>query len=139
MRILRRSAVVAICYLLSHYGIIASLTFFAMSGTKSLCGTLVGISILGAWVAHITMSFNWIINRRVQKYIPVWGTVAGSVSLVLWPLTSSSQSTMGIELGSRMLAVIGMGLLFTLPCLLLAIWLVRFHMTQEPSDAAANS
>ena len=138
MRTVRRCAVVATCYLLSNFGIVYSLVLFALSGAHSLFSALIGIFILIAWAAHITMSFNWVINRRVQKYIPILGTGAGSISLILWPL-ASPQTTKGYETGWPILAAIGMGIAFTLPCLLLAIYLVRFHLKPSSGDAAVNS
>jgi hypothetical protein len=73
MKTVGRISVVAICYLLSSYGILLSLMLIGMSGIKSLSGALVGLLILLAWGCHVIMSVNWVIDKPVQKWVPAYG------------------------------------------------------------------
>lgn len=128
MRIARRLSVVVLCYLLSSYGIIFSLILIGMSGIKSLGGTLVGLLILLAWTCHVIMSANWVKNKPAENWVPFYGTCAGTLALILWPVADSTTRQIGI---SDIFHAIAIGITFTLPCLLLAIYLVRFHLRAQ--------
>ncbi len=128
MKIARRLAVVATCYFLSSYGIVLSLMLVAMSGTKSLCGALVGLVMLFAWVCHIVMSANWVIDRPARKWVPVYGTLAGIIGMALWPIADTKIKQFE-ALDVFRATAIGAG--FTLPCVLLAVYLVRFHLKAQ--------
>ena len=128
MKIVRRISVIAICYLLSSYGILLSLMLVGMSGIKSLGGALVGLLILLAWTCHITMSINWVLDQPSKKWVPAYGTLAGALGLMLWPTADSTIKNFEI---SDILHAAAMGLFFTLPCFLLAIYLVRFHLRAQ--------
>lgn len=104
----------------------------ALSGIKSLPEALIGIAILLAWVAHIVMSASWVINRKVEKFLPVWGTTAGALGLTCWPVVFSNEK---YQIGQTALQASAMGIAFTLPCFLLAIYLVWFHLKSGPSNA----
>lgn len=133
MKFTRRILVVATCYLLSSYGLLLSLIIVGRSGTKSLPGALIGLTILFAWIAHLVMSINWTLDRPTEKWVPLYGTLAGTLGLLLWPIAEPSIRTFEFLDIFRSAA---MGLLFTLPCFLLAIYLVRFHLGRGfmPSD-----
>lgn len=128
MKTTLRISIVAACYLLSSYGILLSLMLIGMSGIKLLSGTLVGLLILFAWVCHVIMSMNWVIDKPTKKWVPVYGTLAGFMALMLWPIADSS--TKHFEIVDVFSSVV-MGLAFTLPCFLLAIHLVRFHLSSQ--------
>jgi len=136
MKILSRTIVIATCYLLSLYGIIFSMMLIGISGTKSLLGAITGTAILVAWVIHIIMSINWAIDRKVKKYLPVWGTIAGAFGLIFWPF---SFVTNNYTPSQSALQAIAMGLAFTLPCFLLAIYLVRFHLRAASNNSISAS
>ncbi len=97
----------------------------ATSGIKSLSGTLVGLLVLFAWMCHVFMSINWVIDKSVEKWVPVYGTTAGTLGLLLWPVADSTTKNFEI---SEILRAAAIGITFTLPCFLLAIYLVRFHL-----------
>lgn len=128
MKIAHRISIVVISYLLSSYGILLSLMLIGMSGIKSLSGTLVGLLILLAWVCHLIMSINWVIDKPARKWVPIYGTLAGTLGLMLWPVADSTIKQYEIADAFRAAA---MGVAFTLPCFLLAIYLVRFHLNAQ--------
>ncbi|WP_407275202.1 hypothetical protein [Halothiobacillus sp. DCM-1] len=136
MKFLRRIFVVVTCYLLSLYGLVFSIILIGTSGTKSLLGAIVGIAILVAWVIHIIMSINWVIDRAVQPYIPVWGSIAGTFGLIFWPFALAANNYAPSQ--SALQAII-MGLVFTAPCFLLAIYLVQFHLRIASKNATPIS
>jgi regulator of protease activity HflC (stomatin/prohibitin superfamily) len=125
MKTVGRISVVAICYLLSSYGILLSLMLIGMSGIKSLSGALVGLLILLAWVCHVIMSINWVVDKPAKTWVPTYGTLAGVLGFILWPMANSTINNFGI---TDIFRAAAMGIAFTLPCFLLAIYLVRFHL-----------
>ena len=128
MKTVGRISVVAICYLLSSYGIFLSLMLIGMSGIKSLSCALVGLLILLAWVCHLIMSINWVIDKPAKKWVLGYGTFAGVLGLLFWPLAHPTIKNFDITDICRAAA---MGVVFTLPCFLLAIYLVRFHLREQ--------
>ena len=132
MKTVRRISAVVVCYLLSSYGILLSFMLVGMSGIRSLGGTLVGMLILFAWVCHVMMSINWVIDKPVEGWVPVYGTLAGVVGLMLWPVADSTVKEFAI---TDILRAAAMGLALTLPCFLLAIYLVRFHLRAKSGRA----
>lgn len=137
MKTAGRIAVVAICYLLSSYGILISLMLAGLSGIQSVSGALVGLIILFAWLCHVVMSMNWVLDKPATKWVPVYGTLAGILGLVLWPMVGSSIGNFDME---DMFHAAAMGIVFTLPCVLLAIYLVWFHLrAQSCRDSSSVS
>ena len=132
MKTVRRISAVVVCYLLSSYGILLSFMLVGMSGIRSLGGTLVGMLILLAWVCHVMMSINWVIDKPVKRWVPVYGTLAGVMGLMLWPVADSTVKEFAI---TDILRAAAMGLALTLPCFLLAIYLVRFHLRAKSGRA----
>lgn len=128
MKTTRRILVVVICYLLSSYGILASLVLVGTSGVRSLSGALVGLVILLAWVCHLTMSVKWVIDQPSRKWVPVYGTAAGSLGLMLWPLAQPAIRHFAIP---DVFHAAAMGVVLVFPCFLLAIHLVRFHLQRR--------
>ena len=135
MKTTRRIFVVVACYLLSSYGLLLSLMLIGMSGIKSLGGTLVGMLILFAWACHIMMSINWVADKPVQRWVPVYGTLAGIIGLMFWPVADSSFKEFAV---TDILFAVAMGLSFTLPCFLLAMHLVRFHLRAQRTAQASE-
>ena len=135
MKTTRRIFVVVVCYLLSSYGLLLSLMLIGMSGIKSLGSTLVGMLILFAWVCHIMMSINWVADKPVQRWVPVYGTLAGIIGLMFWPVADSSFKEFVLI---DILRAAVMGLVLTLPCFLLAMHLVRFHLRAQRTAQASE-
>ena len=83
---------------------------------------------LFAWVAHIRMSIAWIRNRPISRRWPYWGTVAGIVSLAtpLLAVLGDHPEPLAHYIGSALISTAVVSV-YLLPCILLAIHLVRFH------------
>lgn len=122
--LLRRALVTLACYLLSAYGLLGSLVVVATSGTKALPGVLVGLIVLLAWVCHVLMSLRWVLDAPAPPWMPVLGTLAACLGLLLWPLAAPGS---GDVAWADLPSAAAMGMVFTLPCVLLALHLVRFH------------
>ena len=123
-----RISIVAICYLLSSYGILLSLMLVGMSGVKSSGGTLIGLFILLAWVCHLIMSINWVVDKPAKRWVPLFGTFSATLGLMLWPVANPTIKNFEI---SDVFHASLMGIVFTLPCFFLAIYLVRFHLNSQ--------
>ncbi len=126
-----RAFVVLTCYVLSSYGIFFSP--FVVFGTLD---NPVGLSIavllwVYAWACHMFMSFSWISNRRVGTVWPVTGTVAGVIMFLLPSFGGFSKAQFAAEFSfSSVFYALAIEVIFVLPCLLLAIFLVHFHIKQ---------
>ena len=124
---LRRLAVVLGCHLLSGWALLASLMLagglMVMARGQPLamaCGALV----LLAWICHLVMSLNWVLDRRMGRGVPVAGTLAALGSALLWPWVFPWDPRSG---AGELLSASGLGLVLALPSVLLALWLLRFH------------
>lgn len=84
---------------------------------------------IGAWVAHVRMSLAWIRNLSLSRRWPLWGTVAGVLSLLspLLTVPGAQKGMVGHYVESSLItsAVVSV---FLLPCIMLAVYLVRFHL-----------
>lgn len=86
---------------------------------------------LSAWVIHLTMTIAWVKNRKLKPIFPISGTILGLIS-ILWPLLYSLIDPIlgydiAIQTGFQFLLVQAT---LVLPCILLAIWLVKFHVSK---------
>jgi len=92
-----------------------------------------------AWTAHVRMSVAWTRDLPVKRFWPVWGTVAGIVSLFspeLWiALGGITEFMRHIEAA---LVTTGLVALYLSPSILLAVYLVRFHL-RAAAIAGADS
>lgn len=125
MKFTYRISIVVLCYLLSSYGIVLSLMLVGMAGVTSLAGMSVGGLILFAWICHVVMSMNWVLDRPLGRWVPRWGSLAGILGLVLWPVANPAIERFEV---ADALHALAMGVGFTLPCCVLALFLVRFHL-----------
>ena len=125
-----RALVVVLTYGLSGFGFL-----FMVGGAlgiwrdEPVLAKLVTLIWLFAWVAHAHMSVAWIRDRTVARRWPVWGTVAGVASLAS-PLLTLLVHDPGPFLHRLQSALVAIALvaMFFLPGLLLAVYLVRFHL-----------
>lgn len=131
MTIALRVAVVVACYLLSSYGILFSLMPIGMFGDKSLSGTIGFLLTIFAWVCHLIMSINWVVDRKAEKWVLFFGTLAGAFGLLFWPFSGIIDKN--FETG-RFFFAVTMRVGFVLPCFLLAIFLVWFHIKTDTSN-----
>jgi hypothetical protein len=129
---IRKALIIIAAYALSAVGFV-----FMMVGAMSLVFNEDGILIVRllplvwvfAWTAHVRMSLAWARDLPVKRFWPVWGTVAGVVSLispVIWiALAGMTEFMRHIEAA---LITTGLVSLYLSPSILLAIYLVRFHL-----------
>ena len=103
-----------------------------MFGIRSLSRAMVGLLILLAWVSHFMMSVNWVIDKPARKWLPVFGSLAGSLGLMLWPVAIIRPMTINHVEILDVVRTSAAGIFFNLPCFLLAIYLVRFHLNAQP-------
>lgn len=90
---------------------------------------VVGGLILFAWLCHLVMSLNWVLDRPAGRWVPRWGAVAGGLGLLLWPLANPAIARFELADVPRA-ARVGIGL--TLPCFFPAVFLVGFHLKPQP-------
>jgi hypothetical protein len=131
---LLRVLIVILAYGLSGVGFLFMLAgaFPFLGGEFALLAKLVPLVWLFAWVAHVRMSIAWIRNRSVPRRWPIWGTAAGLFSLaspLLLLLGGSPASTLDHLQGA--LITVGLVSVFFFPSILLAIYLVRFHLQAQ--------
>ncbi len=118
MRALRWAAAI-ISLLLSGYGLLTPLLFLFGAANPEGRETpalvwLWGLIVLYAWIAWLKMGINWAEGRRVQKFWPITGTIAGCISVLIgFPLT----------------------ILMVFPAVLMALIFVRFHLVGPKTEA----
>lgn len=126
----RRALIVIAAYLTSFAG---GFPLMAMGAYALLFNEPLGVAKLTpliwlfAWIAHAKMSIAWVRNRAVPRRWPLWGTAAGVLSLaspLLLVVNDPPASAHRLEAALISSAVVAA---FLLPCILLAIYLVRFH------------
>lgn len=66
-------------------------------------------TMIFAWVALFVMSIGWVRDHRVSRMWPIRGTVAGAISAI---------------------SMFPQSIVVTLPAIVLAVILVRFHMRE---------
>lgn len=107
-----------------------------MFGDKSLSGIIGFVLTIFAWVCHLIMSMNWVLDRRAEKWVVFYGTLAGTFGLLFWPF--SEKIAVEFEIGRFLFAVV-MRVGFVVPCFLLAIFLVWFHIKTDTSNHGPSS
>ncbi|NRT57205.1 hypothetical protein [Sphaerotilus uruguayifluvii] len=124
----RRLAVVLVCHLLSGWALLASLALaggLMVMERRQPLAMGVGVLVLLAWVCHLSMSLSWVLDRRMGRGVPGVGTLAALGSALSWPWVFpwDARSDAG-----ELLAASGLGIVLALPSVLLALWLLRFHV-----------
>ena len=122
----RRAALVLACYALSAQGLLLSLGWLLLGSRRGVSPWLIGAVLALAWGLHALMCLNWVLDRRLPAPWPAVGAVAAGGVLVLAPLLWSDAP--GLWPLAR---AVGLGLLLTAPCVLLALHLLRFHRGQR--------
>lgn len=118
---LHRLLIASLCYLLSAYALIAP---FALAKSGHW---LWFWSMVFAWLAHAVMTYGWIIDKKVRRFWPIAGTFAGVASLTWGPVSLKSLEDFAVSLWVSWIFSVP----FSLPCILLGIYLVWFHLRQE--------
>lgn len=136
-----RLLAVFLAYLFSSFGIFVMVSLGIGALTRP---TLTSVAILPlvwafAWAFHIAMSIGWIANRRLPRVVPIAGTLIGILGLLIWPFRGLFilPQFFGVDVSTMsVLGMLGYEVLSVLPCLLLAVVLVYFHLSGH--DRTAN-
>ena len=133
-----RLVVVIACYLLSSVGIL----FMWMASTgefRRLSFTnLFPIVWVLAWCAHLFMCGAWVVDLRLHRVWPILGGFFGFLSFAvvilysLWKPEVSGSTVSSMDLALSLLLY---ELLLLSPCVLLGVWLMRFHWRRPPTQA----
>jgi tetrahydromethanopterin S-methyltransferase subunit E len=78
-------------YIFSSYGISASLGLTLLSismiaeplmfdSLQSYLSFVAGFVVLYAWIVHLIMCISWIADKKINKFWPISGTIAGTLS-----------------------------------------------------------
>jgi len=122
-----RLLVVLASYALSSIGIMFMLVMIASAlsgngGSRSLV-----FIWLGAWFVHAVMSAAWVSNVRLSRLWPAAGLILGTASCHHWYIVDLTSLGPQSPLPSATGYLTSTQLLSVSPCILLALWLVRFH------------
>lgn len=122
-----RLLVVLASYALSSIGIMLMLV--AIAGELSGKGSSKSLVLiwLAAWLVHAVMSAAWVSNVRLSRLWPVSGVILGTASCLYWYVVDLISLGPESPLPSATGYLTVMQLLYVSPCILLALWLVRFH------------
>lgn len=128
-----RTLIILVCYLSSGQGIFLSISMALVLLSEPLLGSILALAIFYAWCVHVVMSAAWIFNRKLQPVWPLSGAVAGVLSIALVPAGATFENVpMPLRLSY---GDFGFMLMFlsvpVLPCLILAFYLVWYHIRKE--------
>lgn len=140
---MRRLAIVVVAYVLSSFGLFVMLGMLFEGLRKahpSPMEHLITATWVVAWVVHLAMSVAWIRGKRLGKRFSVFAGGLGVVSVLIWParglfLTGDLFGSVPGLTMSVVLNLLVMQLVFVLPCVLLAFWLLRYHWKVEATLA----
>lgn len=122
-----RLLVVLASYALSSIGIMLMLVVIASALSGKEGSRSMVFIWLAAWFVHAVMSAAWISNFRLSRLWPVSGLILGTASCLYWYIVDLTSPGPESPLPSATGYLTAMQLLYVSPCILLALWLVRFH------------
>jgi hypothetical protein len=120
-----RAGIVLACYGLSSLGLAMMLQLMREELNKPNGETLMIVIWSFAWLAHAVMSFAWVIDKKLNKFWPVAGALAGIASFLVWPIRAFAIEFEPSFMPAGFFMVIQF--LVLLPCILLAVKLEKFH------------
>jgi hypothetical protein len=120
MTLLRRLLITLACYALSGYGLLFSL-YIAFQATMKPGHGALGLALLLAWSCHLVLCLHWCLDRRSGRALIVTGCLSGAVSLAAWPLALRGEPASVWQWAQGSAMALGA----TLPCVVLAVWIVR--------------
>lgn len=138
------------CYLLSSFGIIASviIALFALLGQHRhhhSASDIIYLFIFYAWIAHAVMTLAWVENRKVSRWWVISGTLAGVVGVSILSVAALMDTKLilikkllekdmyggMLLIGQSFFFGVILSLVFVFPCVLLAIHLLWFHWAKS--------
>lgn len=130
-----RMTVAVMAYVLSSVGILLMYQLIVEELRSSKGPNLLVFVWIAAWLIHVIMTVAWIRDRKLPRVWPVVGTIAGVSSFLVWALLAVKDAVVfGVDdtavnavnaASAGTLTAIQAALVA--PCILLAVWLVRFH------------
>jgi hypothetical protein len=131
---------VLLAYALSSLGLLWMVVLIIEELRRPKVTTAIVLVWLAAWFVHIVMSVAWVQGKRLSRIWPKVGLIAGIGSFLVWPiLASKGQSPLGPAIAAASAGqLMAVQAVLVAPCLVLAIWLVRFHW-KEVAPAATSS
>jgi hypothetical protein len=127
--------VVFVSYALSTVGIMAT---FGLALSELVSAKSPDISILlwaAAWVVHFVMSGAWVIDVRLNRAWPIFGILFVLTGFLLNTFVgpfASAEPSVWMEHSS---ALVTMMFFLVAPCVLLAVWLVGFHLKSRTEQS----
>lgn len=127
-----RMTVAVLAYVLSSVGILLMYQLIVEELRSSKGPNLLVFVWIAAWLIHVVMTVAWIRDRKLSRVWPVVGTVAGVSSFLVWALLAVKDAVvLGVDDTAVNTASAGtltaIQAALVAPCILLAVWLVRFH------------
>jgi branched-subunit amino acid ABC-type transport system permease component len=130
-----RICIVSTCYGLSSLGFAMMFQLMREELNKPDGAILMIVIWSFAWIAHAVMSFAWVIDKKLDKFWPIAGALAGIASFLVWPILAFESSFFGrLNFAQTISATLMSAAFFMviqflvlLPCILLAIKLEKFH------------
>lgn len=127
-----RMTVAVMAYILSSVGILLMYQLIVEELRSSKGPNLLVFVWIAAWLIHVVMTVAWIRDRKLPRVWPVVGTIAGVSSFLAWALLAVKDAVVfGVDDTAVNAASAGtltaIQAALVAPCILLAVWLVRFH------------
>ena len=124
-----RMIAVLLAYALSAGGLLWMVVLIVEELRKPKVTNVITLVWLTAWIVHAVMSVAWVRGIRLSRIWPKVGLTAGIGSFLVWPvLALKGPSVLGPQIAAASAGMLmAVQAVLVAPCLLLAIWLVRFH------------
>lgn len=139
-----RMTIAVLAYVLSSVGILLMCQLIGEELDKSGAPSVVIFPWLVAWFTHAVMTAAWVRDNKLPCVWPAVGTVAGVGSFLVWPFLSVKDAALfGADAAAASAKMfIAIQAILVAPCILLAVWLVRFHSKTTrpipPAPATSN-
>ncbi len=125
-----RLTVAVMAYVLSSFGILLMCQLIVEELRKPRGPNVFIFVWLIAWLIHTVMTAAWARDRKLPRVWPIVGTVAGVGSFLVWPFLAAKDAALfGADAAAASVGMLtAIQAVLVAPCLLLAVWLVRFHV-----------
>lgn len=137
---MRRFAIVVCAYIFSSVGLIILFVLFLEGIRKAHPSPMehaVMAMWIGAWVVHLIMCVAWVRGKRLGKMFSLMAGGLGGASVLIWPAQAYFMqkdifaSVPGLSI-SVAFSLLKTQIIYVFPCILLALWLLRYHWKSEP-------
>lgn len=124
-----RMVAVLIAYVFSSLGLLWMVVLLVEELRRPKVTNVIVLVWLAAWFVHVVMSVAWVRGNRLSRIWPKVGLAAGIGSFLVWPaLAIKVPLLLGPAIAAASAGMLmAVQVVLVAPCLVLAIWLVRFH------------